>query len=211
MGKNTSGRLKNEALFKAVQPHREPDPLGSPGGPDDGGVFRIGSPSQDVLHALACQGARQMIAQALEEEVRDYLERHAEQRDAQGHRLVVRNGHKDPRTILTGVGAVEVCQPRVNDRRVDEQGQRVRFESKLLPPYLRRARSIDELVPWLYLKGISTGDMSEALAARRASAISLADDQRRSGSFSSARMMIEPSAGGNSDATVAMSVGAWVI
>jgi transposase-like protein len=79
--------------------------------------------------------------------------------------MVVRNGHKPVRKILTGVGAVEVRQPRVNDRRVDPDGKRQHFESKLLPPYLRRAKSVDELIPWLYLKGISTGDMSESLAA----------------------------------------------
>jgi transposase-like protein len=67
--------------------------------------------------------------------------------------------------IQTGIGSVDVRQPRVNDKRVDENGQRMRFSSKLLPPYLRRTRSIDELIPWLYLKGISTGDFSEALQA----------------------------------------------
>jgi len=129
------------------------------------GVLRLETPARDPLHELARKGAQDMIAQALEEEVHQYLEAHAEPRDDQGHRMVVRNGHKPPRDIVTGVGAVEVCQPRINDRRVDAEGRRIRFESKLLPPYLRRARSVDELVPWLYLKGISTGDMSEALAA----------------------------------------------
>ena len=130
-----------------------------------GGAMKIESSSRDMLHELARKGARQMIAQALQEEVREYLDRHAQQRDADGYRMVVRNGHKPPRQILTGVGPVEVHQPRVNDRRTDEQGRRERFVSQLLPPYLRRAKSIDELVPWLYLKGISTGDMSESLAA----------------------------------------------
>ena len=83
----------------------------------------------------------------------------AHHRDDAGHRLVVRNGHKPPRTILTGVGPMEVNQPRVDDRRVDENGVRFRFTSKILPPYLRKTKAIEDLVPWLYLKGISTGEM----------------------------------------------------
>jgi transposase-like protein len=79
--------------------------------------------------------------------------------------VVVRNGHKDEREIQTGIGPVKVRQPRVNDRRTDEHGQRIRFTSEILPPYLRRTKSIEELIPWLYLKGISTGEFSEALTA----------------------------------------------
>jgi transposase-like protein len=79
--------------------------------------------------------------------------------------LVVRNGHKDEREIQTGIGPIPVRQPRVNDKRVDENGRRLQFTSAILPPYLRKTRSIEELIPWLYLKGISTGDFSEALAA----------------------------------------------
>jgi transposase-like protein len=78
---------------------------------------------------------------------------------------VVRNGYKDEREIQTGIGPIRVQQPRVNDRRVDENGQRMRFTSAILPPYLRKTKTIEELIPWLYLKGISTGDFSEALAA----------------------------------------------
>jgi transposase-like protein len=129
------------------------------------GTIKMESVSRDPLHELARKGARDMIAQALEEEVREYLELHASVRDDAGHRMVVRNGHKPQRQIITGIGPVAVSQPRVDDRRIDQEGQRQRFESQLLPPYLRRAKSIDELVPWLYLKGISTGDMSESLAA----------------------------------------------
>jgi putative transposase len=84
-------------------------------------------------------------------------------KDQEGHRQVVRNGHLPQRTIMTGVGAVEVKQPRVLDRRPAEQAEP--FSSKILPPYLRKTKSIEELIPWLYLKGISTGDFSEALAA----------------------------------------------
>ena len=91
-------------------------------------------------------------------------ERNSEHRDETGHRLVVRNGHKPARTILSGNGPIEVSQPRVNDRRVDENGVRFRFTSKILPPYLRKTKAIEELVPWLYLKGISTGELPDALA-----------------------------------------------
>jgi len=121
--------------------------------------------SQDALTGILREGAQRLLAQAVEAEVAAYLEVHQELRDARGHRLVVRNGHKDERELQTGVGPVKVRQPRVNDRRVDENGQRMRFTSSILPPYLRRTKSIEELIPWLYLKGISTGDFSEALTA----------------------------------------------
>ena len=106
-----------------------------------------------------------MLATAVENEVAQYIADYERLRDASRRRLVVRNGHLPARTIQTGVGPVEVQQPRVNDRRIDEKGQRIRFSSKILPPYLRRTKSIDELIPWLYLKGISTGDFTEALQA----------------------------------------------
>jgi len=106
-----------------------------------------------------------MLTEAVEQEVAEYIAAHADARDAAGHRLVVRNGHMPPRRILTGLGPVEAVRPRVNDKRVDEQGNRMRFTSRILPPYLRRTKALDELVPWLYLKGISTGDFPEALQA----------------------------------------------
>ena len=143
-------------------------PPGDPSGDATEGIagtLRIGPASRDPLHELARKGAQQMIAQALEEEVKEYLEKHALALDDAGHRMVVRNGHKPERRIITGVGPVAVIQPRVDDRRIDPEGRRERFTSQLLPPYLRRAKSVDELVPWLYLKGISTGDMSESLAS----------------------------------------------
>ena len=77
---------------------------------------------------------------------------------------MVRNGHHPARKIQSGNGPIEVVQPRVNDKRVDEQGNRFHFTSKILPPYLRKTKAIEELVPWLYLKGISTSDFPEALA-----------------------------------------------
>ena len=106
-----------------------------------------------------------MLATAIESEAAQYIADHENLRDAGGYRLVVRNGRLPSRTIQTGVGPVGVQQPRVNDKRIDENGQSIRFSSKILPPYLRRTKSIDELIPWLYLKGISTGDFTEALQA----------------------------------------------
>jgi len=119
----------------------------------------------DVLTEVLREGATKMLATAIEAEVATYIERHAGLRDEQGQRLVVRNGRKDEREIQTGIGPITVRQPRVNDRRVDERGQRLRFTSQILPPYLRKTRSLEELIPWLYLKGVSTGDFSEALVA----------------------------------------------
>ena len=94
-----------------------------------------------------------------------YIETHQHEVDENGRRLVVRNGHARERTIVSGVGQLKIQAPRVDDRRVDEQGRRFRFTSEILPPYLRRTKSVEELIPWLYLKGISTGDFSEALEA----------------------------------------------
>lgn len=121
--------------------------------------------SRDVLTEILRNGAQKLLADAIENEVAAYLAEHADERDDAGRRLVVRNGYREPRQIVTGVGPVDIEPPRVNDRRVDENGQRIRFTSKILPPYLRRTKSLDELVPWLYLKGVSTGDFGEALAA----------------------------------------------
>ena len=119
------------------------------------------SPLDEVLR----QGALQMLVKAVEAEVAAYIETHQHEVDEDGRRLVVRNGHARERTIVSGVGQLKIQAPRVDDRRVDEQGQRFHFTSQILPPYLRRTKSVEELIPWLYLKGISTGDFSEALEA----------------------------------------------
>jgi putative transposase len=119
--------------------------------------------SPDVLTELLRTGAQQLLAQAIQAEVAAYLDAHAHLRDEHGHQQVVRNGSLPERTITTGVGAVAVKQPRVHDRRA--VSQREKFSSAILPPYLRKTKSIEELIPWLYLKGVSTGDFSEALAA----------------------------------------------
>ena len=119
--------------------------------------------SQDALGEILREGAQRLLVQAIEAEVAGWIDAHAHIRDQAGHRHVVRNGHLPGRTILTGVGPVEVEQPRVHDRRPKAEAEK--FTSKILPPYLRKTKSIEELIPWLYLKGISTGDFHEALAA----------------------------------------------
>jgi transposase-like protein len=119
--------------------------------------------SPDALTDLLRQGARDLIAQAVEAELNAFLAAHSGQTDADGRRRLVRHGHLPEREVQTGIGAVPVKVPRVRDRA--PEGGRLKFTSTILPPYLRRAKSIEELLPWLYLKGISTGDFSEALAA----------------------------------------------
>jgi transposase-like protein len=119
--------------------------------------------AQDVLTDVLRQGAQQLLAQAIDAEVADWIERHQHYRDDDGRRQVVRNGHLPERTITTGLGPVAIKQPRVHDRRPAEERQK--FTSAILPPYLRKTKSVEELLPWLYLKGVSTGDFSEALAA----------------------------------------------
>ena len=105
-----------------------------------------------------------MMQAALESEVQAFLDQHASRVDEAGRRLVVRNGHLPPREILTGAGPLPVAQPRVRDKSPESEA-RVRFSSSILPPYLRKSKSLAELIPWLYLKGISTGDFAEALQA----------------------------------------------
>ena len=104
-----------------------------------------------------------MLAMAVEAEVGAYIDEHKQELDDQGHRLVVRNGRHRSREIHTGVGTVEVEQPRVHDKRTDSDGTHFKFTSKILPPYLRRTKNLEEFIPWLYLKGISTNDFSECL------------------------------------------------
>jgi transposase-like protein len=127
-------------------------------------AFELRLATLPVIDDILRDGARRALQSAIEREVEEYIERNKPHVDEQGCRLVVRNGHHPARKILSGNGPIEVCQPRVNDKRVDEQGNRFRFTSKILPPYLRKTRAMEELVPWLYLKGISTSDFPEALA-----------------------------------------------
>ena len=107
--------------------------------------------SADPLTDLLRQGARDLIAQAVEAELNTFLAAHADRTDAAGRRRLVRHGHLPEREVQTGIGAVPVKVPRVRDRAPD--GGRLKFSSTILPPQLRRAKSIEELRPWLYLKG----------------------------------------------------------
>jgi putative transposase len=116
----------------------------------------------EVLEELARRGARQLLAQAMEAEVAEHVEKHRDLIDAEDRRLVVRNGHLPERELVTGIGPLKVRQPRVDDRALDQEQ---RFSSQILPRYLRRVPSVDNLIPILYLKGVSSGDMSEALAS----------------------------------------------
>ncbi len=110
----------------------------------------------DALSALIRSGAQQIIAQAVEAELNELLQEHQGLRDDSGRQAVVRNGYLLARTITTGVGEVEVQVPKVRDR----TGSGIKFNSTLLPPYLKRSRSVEEVLPWLYLKGVSTGDFA---------------------------------------------------
>src|SRR5436190_20047112 len=104
--------------------------------------------SADILGDLRREGAQRMLATAVEAEVEEYLQRFESVRDASGHRQVVRNGYMPERSIASGIGPIPVRQPRVADRRPEEE--RLHFSSTILPPYLRRTKNIEELVPWLY-------------------------------------------------------------
>ena len=115
------------------------------------------------LDEIARAGARKMLAEALEAEVQDYLQAAKGERDGHGRALVVRNGYAREREVLCGAGAVEVRAPRVNDKRVKEDGERRRFKSVILPPYMRRSPKVTEVLPLLYLHGLSSGDFVPAL------------------------------------------------
>jgi len=127
-------------------------------------AFRAAFAGSSPLDQLVHEGARQMLQAAVDAEVEAFVAQHGTRRDDQGRRLVVRNGHLPAREILTGAGPLPVRQPRVRDNSSDPE-HRVHFTSSILPAYLRRSKSLDELIPWLYLKGISTSDFSEALQA----------------------------------------------
>ena len=137
--------MENPNTLKQIGPEAEYDQMS----PDD------------MLSEVCRQGAVKMLARVIEDEAQAFIERYQDFRDGSGRRLVVRNGHMPEREIQTGIGAVPVKAPRVRDK----SGSGIRFTSNILPPYLRRTKSLEELIPWLYLKGISTGDFSEALVA----------------------------------------------
>ncbi|WP_238845609.1 IS256 family transposase [Nocardia terpenica] len=124
----------------------------------------VGGESYSPIDEIVREGARRMLAAALQAEVAAYVERFADQVDDNGRRLVVRNGYHGERTVLTSAGAVEVRAPRVNDKRTDpETGERKRFSSAILPAWCRRSPQISEVLPLLYLHGLSTGDFAPAL------------------------------------------------
>jgi putative transposase len=136
--------VSNDTVLKLIQP----------------GAF------DDQLTEILRQGARSLLAQAVEAEVADFLAKHTDLKTEDGRQRIVRHGHLPEREVTTGIGSVTVRQPRVRDRAAaaDDPG-RIRFSPAILPPYMRRSKSIETLLPILYLKGISTGDFSEALAA----------------------------------------------
>jgi transposase-like protein len=117
--------------------------------------------AQEGLEGLLRRGARELLQRAIENEVAEYLEQSAHLRDDRGRRMVVRNGSLPERELVTGIGKIKVRQPRVRDRRCEGE----QFTSRILPPYMRRVPSVDALIPALYLRGVSTGDFSEALEA----------------------------------------------
>ena len=126
----------------------------------DSNIVQVHAPVEDVLGNLLKRGAEQLLAQAIEAEIAGLLERYSSL-TADDQQSVVRNGYLPERTIQTGLGDIRVKVPKVRDR----SGSGIKFNSKLIPPYLKRTKAIEELIPWLYLKGISTGDMQPALEA----------------------------------------------
>ena len=137
------------------------DPIPFPSPPEESAAAVAGG--NDPLTACLREGARKMLRQAIEAEVAQWIDDRSHLVDADGKRQVVRNGYAAERTVVTGLGPMPVKMPRAHDRR--PESERERFTSKLLPPYLRKAKQIDELIPWLYLKGVSTGGFNEALQA----------------------------------------------
>ena len=137
------------------------------GGRDESLAASITGPiaeSASLIDEIVREGARRMLAEALQAEVAAYIERFAHELDEQGRRLVVRNGSHDLRTVLTSAGAVEVVAPRVNDKRVDpDSGQRRRFSSAILPAWARKTPKVTEVLPLLYLHGLSSSDFGPAL------------------------------------------------
>ena len=153
----------------------------------DNTVLKLSQPStfSDPLTEVLRSGARSLLARAVEAEVAAFLDGHSEARTEEGRRRLVRHGHLPEREIMTGIGPVAVRAPRVRDR-TGQGAERIRFSSALLPPYARRSKSLEVLIPVLYLKGISTGDFAEALAA-----------------------LLGPDAGGLSASTVARLTEVW--
>ena len=133
-----------------------------------------------TLDSLAREGARRMLLTALEEEVARYIDAHDEARDEAGRHLVVRNGRGQARSVTCGARTIAVRAPRVNDRRVDDEGKRRRFASRVLPPYMRRSPKVAEVLPILYLRGLSTGEEAlPVLLGADAAGLSAVPDRHR--------------------------------
>ena len=113
-----------------------------------------------ILEEIARRRAQQMLAEAMEAEVAEFVAQDADKRDENGHRVVVRNGHMPARELTTGIGRIPIEQPRIDDRQLAKEKE-PRFSSAILPRYLKRVPSVDSLIPALYLKGVSTGDFSQ--------------------------------------------------
>ena len=140
--------------------------------PDPAG--RDSSAPTSLIDEIVREGARRMLAEALQAEVDAYIAAFAAERDEQGRRVVVRNGYHEPRDVLTSAGSVEVTAPRVNDKRTDPQtGERARFSSAILPPWARKTPKVTEVLPLLYLHGLSSGDFVPALGQFLGSAAGL--------------------------------------
>ncbi len=126
----------------------------------DGNVFNLNKPEEnDPLQEVLREGARKMLAAAIESEVASFIHQHGSTKTDEGKKAVVRNGYLPERSIQTGLGDIEIKVPKVRDR----SGAGIKFNSSLIPPYLKRTRSIEEFLPWLYLRGVSTGDFTETL------------------------------------------------
>jgi len=129
-------------------------------------VIQIEKPetiTKDLLTEILQKGSQRLLAIAVETEIEGCIDFYKDLKDDLGRQRIIRNGYNPEREIQTGIGQIKVKVPRSRDRQPD--GEPIRFTSSILPPYLRRTRSIEELLPWLYLKGISTGDFSDALEA----------------------------------------------
>jgi len=134
----------------------------------DSNIFKLAQPGTftDSLTEILRDGARALLVQAVEAEVAGFLAKHADLKTEEGRQRLVRHGHLPEREIVTGIGPVAVRQPRVRDREAGRgESERIRFSPTILPPYARRSKSLDVLIPILYLKGVSTGDFEEVLAA----------------------------------------------
>ena len=131
----------------------------------DDTVHKLLQPGEfsDQLTDILRAGAQKLLAQAIEVEVESFISAHQSERLDNGRARVVRHGTLPERRVQTGVGSVPVTMPRVRDRETTEN--QIRFQSSILPKYVRRTKSLEALIPWLYLKGISSGDMQEALSA----------------------------------------------